>query len=339
MTVPIYSKPPVENAWADSAVPTTDIVQPPNSFVSAGWLQSSTPPPRQYFNWALNFPSAGIRYYCQNGIPDWDAAEQYEPGSIVFSSGLIWQCLVANIGQAPTAFYPAGTYWGYMLGYAPLSYVNTTFAPLVSPVLSGVPTTTLASGSNGNQIANVNYVAEQIAPLATTASVNAGLALKANLTSPTFTGVPAAPTAAAGTNTTQLATTAFLQAALAASPTLGGVPKAPTAVAGTNTTQIASTAFVEAAVAAAIDTGALTSPGNITFGNGLVMSWGVANGIPNSPGTTVNFPAGTFTTTCFIVLACAYGQNATVTVLSFNKNSFQLINGVSGACTWIAVGY
>lgn len=34
---------------------------------------------------------------------------------------------------------------------------------------------------------------------------------KANLQSPTFTGTPAAPTAAAGTNTTQIATTAFVR--------------------------------------------------------------------------------------------------------------------------------
>jgi uncharacterized protein YjbI with pentapeptide repeats len=39
------------------------------------------------------------------------------------------------------------------------------------------------------------------------------LSTKANINSPTFTGVPAAPTAAAGTNTTQLATTAFVTAA------------------------------------------------------------------------------------------------------------------------------
>lgn len=37
------------------------------------------------------------------------------------------------------------------------------------------------------------------------------LALKANLASPTFTGTPKAPTAAAGTSTTQIATTAFVQ--------------------------------------------------------------------------------------------------------------------------------
>jgi len=37
-------------------------------------------------------------------------------------------------------------------------------------------------------------------------------ALKANIASPTFTGTPAAPTAAVGTNTTQIATTAFVLA-------------------------------------------------------------------------------------------------------------------------------
>jgi hypothetical protein len=42
------------------------------------------------------------------------------------------------------------------------------------------------------------------------------LALKANLASPTFTGTPAAPTAAPGTNTTQLANTAFVTAAVSA---------------------------------------------------------------------------------------------------------------------------
>ena len=36
------------------------------------------------------------------------------------------------------------------------------------------------------------------------------------LASPTFTGVPAAPTAMAGINCTQLATTAFVQAAISA---------------------------------------------------------------------------------------------------------------------------
>ena len=83
------------------------------------------------------------------------------------------------------------------------------------------------------------------------------LAAKAALASPTFTGTPAAPTAAVDTNTTQVATTAYviaqayLKAATAsstyaplASPTLTGVPAAPTAAVDTNTTQLATTAYV-----------------------------------------------------------------------------------------------
>lgn len=43
-------------------------------------------------------------------------------------------------------------------------------------------------------------------------AVASAIASKANINTPTFTGVPAAPTASAGTNTTQLATTAFVHA-------------------------------------------------------------------------------------------------------------------------------
>jgi len=44
--------------------------------------------------------------------------------------------------------------------------------------------------------------------------INTALGTKAPLASPTFTGTPKAPTAAAGTNTTQIATTAFVKAAV-----------------------------------------------------------------------------------------------------------------------------
>ena len=57
-----------------------------------------------------------------------------------------------------------------------------------------------------------------------TSAIQTQLDAKAALASPTFTGTPAAPTATAGTNTTQVATTAFVQTALggAASYTLLG---------------------------------------------------------------------------------------------------------------------
>jgi hypothetical protein len=45
-------------------------------------------------------------------------------------------------------------------------------------------------------------------------NIATAVATKADLASPTFTGTPLAPTASSGTNTTQLATTAFVTAAL-----------------------------------------------------------------------------------------------------------------------------
>ena len=47
-------------------------------------------------------------------------------------------------------------------------------------------------------------------------AISTAIATKANLASPSLTGTPTAPTASVGTNTTQVASTAFVQAALAA---------------------------------------------------------------------------------------------------------------------------
>ena len=54
-------------------------------------------------------------------------------------------------------------------------------------------------------------------------AVAAAISSKADTNSPTFTGTPLAPTATYGTNTTQLATTAFVQAALQAMYPVGSV--------------------------------------------------------------------------------------------------------------------
>ena len=61
-------------------------------------------------------------------------------------------------------------------------------------------------------LGDVDNTADTAKPVST--AQQTALNLKANLASPTLTGTPAAPTAAAGTNTTQLATTAFVQGAL-----------------------------------------------------------------------------------------------------------------------------
>lgn len=72
-------------------------------------------------------------------------------------------------------------------------------------------------------LSNVDNTSDINKPIST-ATQNA-LNAKAPLSSPAFTGTPTAPTAATGTNTTQLATTAFVQATIAAL-----IDSAPTAL-------------------------------------------------------------------------------------------------------------
>ena len=115
--------------------------------------------------------------------------------------------------------------------------------------------------------------------------------------SPTLTGTPKAPTAAAGTNTTQIASTAFVQAvvtvlnnALAlkaplASPALTGTPTAPTAAQTVNNTQVATTAFVKTALAALVG----SSPAALDTLNELAAALG---NDPNFATTMTNALAG-----------------------------------------------
>ena len=143
--------------------------------------------------------------------------------------------------------------------------------------------------------------------------------------SPTFTGTPKAPTPAAGNNTTQIATTAFVQAALMAlingapatldtlkeiaaainndpkfsttinnalalkaplsSPALTGTPTAPTAAQSVNNTQIATTAFVKSAIAAMVG----SAPAALVTLNELAAALG---NDPNFATTMLNALAG-----------------------------------------------
>jgi hypothetical protein len=54
-------------------------------------------------------------------------------------------------------------------------------------------------------------------------AISGAITSKADIASPTFTGTPAAPTATAGSSTTQLATTAFVTAALSAIYPVGSI--------------------------------------------------------------------------------------------------------------------
>jgi hypothetical protein len=166
-------------------------------------------------------------------------------------------------------------------------------ALLASPVFTGTPQAPTATvGNSSTQIATTAFVQAATAGAGvssfntrsgavTLTSADLTAAGGALLASPAFTGAPTAPTATAGTSTTQIASTAFVGAALAgftggvqsfngrtgavslqgndvsaaggallASPAFTGAPTAPTATTGTSTTQLATTAFVAAAIGA-----------------------------------------------------------------------------------------
>ena len=101
----------------------------------------------------------------------------------------------------------------------------TTFlGDLNGTINTATTATTQSAGNNSTKISTTAYTDAKVADAinnGTTAiapSQNAvfdALALKANIAGPTFTGTPAAPTASAGTNTTQLATTAFVTTGIA----------------------------------------------------------------------------------------------------------------------------
>jgi hypothetical protein len=86
----------------------------------------------------------------------------------------------------------------------------------LSPYLKADGTVAMTANfnANSNKIINVtNPTAAQDA--ATKDYTDTALALKANIASPALTGTPTAPTAAPATNTTQIATTAFVQSEIA----------------------------------------------------------------------------------------------------------------------------
>ena len=187
--------------------------------------------------------------------------------SITFADATVQTTATLTGPAGPTG--PAGSPWVYKgaydngVTYAPNDYVTLNgssyvfinyigaagYGPITHPAAwqlvanKGDTGATGATGANGTP---------------------ADLSLYATLASPTFTGTPNAPTASAGTSTTQLATTGFVTTANnlksnIASPTFTGTPAAPTAATSTNTTQIATTAYVKANLSSYATTSALTS--------------------------------------------------------------------------------
>lgn len=102
-----------------------------------------------------------------------------------------------DVGEAGNVYFDDGSVWVRL---------SAGIAPTTDDVAGVGSLRTLGSGAQQAAAGNHGHAV-------------AAISGAAPLASPTFTGTPAAPTATAGTNTTQVATTAFVQAAVAA----GGV--------------------------------------------------------------------------------------------------------------------
>jgi hypothetical protein len=241
----------------------------------------------------------------------------------------------------------------------------TGAAPLASPALTGVPTAPTAStGDNSTTLATTAFVKAQSyitsagAPVQSVAgrtgaivlaesditNLTTDLAAKAPLASPTLTGTPAAPTAAANTNTTQIATTAFVigQAyAPLASPALTGTPTAPTAASSDSSTTLATTAFVKSQgfVAAKIDLTAqvatitnanLLAAGSVQTGMYQLSGWIKKTTIATTSSTTgpltITFTDGTDSTSLTPTLALLTSAGAIATT---NANNVTTVTGVN----------
>lgn len=262
-----------------------------------------------------------------------------------------------GIPTAPTAAPGTDTNQVATTAFVMNAVAGGPFAPLNSPVFTGVPQgPTAAAGSSTGQLATtafvMNAVAESVTGVASFNTRTGNVVLEAAditsaggalLASPTFTGIPAAPTPAPGTNTTQLATTAYVTAALAAisggvtsfntrtgavslnttditsaggalliSPAFTGIPTAPTAGPNVNTTQIATCAFVMSELAnAAVQSfngrvGAVTlTSADISAAGGAALQSPAFLGTPTAPTPAPGSNSTAIATTAFVEAALA----------------------------------
>jgi hypothetical protein len=145
--------------WGD----TGDKTRPPtDAYIAAGWPQSLTAPPRQYWNWAFNQCFDGIRYVLQRGIGGWSGTETYNTNAIVERGGLQYRALLASGPSSPQDPSSAPTYWELLtlsaaqiaaVGFDTVTARNTAITSALSPYVSnGALTTALASYVTGAQL-------------------------------------------------------------------------------------------------------------------------------------------------------------------------------------------
>ena len=174
-----------------------------------------------------------------------------------------------------------------------------------------------------------------------TSAIQTQMNLKAPLASPSLTGAPTAPTAVAGTNTTQLATTAFVQetvgntaVVLTGNQTIDGIKtfsSSPIVPTPTTNTQAVNKDYADLKVALASFTGtnvSLAGNGYQKLPSGLIIQWGqvFVGDVSNVGGVNATLPitfpnANLQTIACWLANDGTTGVNASLMVLNRYLNS------------------
>ena len=221
----------------------------------------------------------------------WQPQKSYQLNQVVWSpsmpSGTIAICTKAGTSNGTEPTWPTLVNGTVNDGSAVWKLVEE--APQALPANGG--TAALANNAEklGNQLPSY---------YATAAAVNA----KAPLASPTFTGTPKAPTAAAGTSSTQIATTAFVMQAIAALTTQGKI-----------------VAYN------------LAQNGYVKWDIGLIIQWGVRT----STGV-VTFPISVSSTYVVLTAKKDSGTNSIPDARSYSTTGFNYYGGATPA-VWCAI--
>jgi hypothetical protein len=281
----------------------------------------------------------------------------YNPGSVAITGGAINGTTIGLTTAAAGAFStllatgylnfgyntagvipPAGSgtlSWNYNTGLGEIDFWNTYAAATISFAFfqrTSTPTAvalfTISPVGNIRAYGGMDYTAigansastGAFTTLSATSTVSgAGFNTFALLASPALTGIPTAPTATAGTNTTQLATTAFVATATGAAYNPGAV-----AITGgtINGTTIGATLPSSAAFTTLTTSGTLTLNGSIRAGQG----------IPNSSDFSTNgYAFGADADTG--LFSPITGGGASNGVVSLFGNSVEILRGLAAGVT------
>ena len=249
---------------------TGDVSTPESvSLVRAtGWPSSYSDeggdtPRRRVFNQLFRELTALAVEINQSGLLEWDTGISYVHPALVFGSDdMVYVSLQDSQGQDPVSD-TTNTYWEPLRTEGTLRSSNN---------LSDIANAAAARGNLG--LGNVNNTSDVDKPISSLTQT--ALNLKAPIDSPALTGTPTAPAPAESSDSTRIATTAWVRtlatnlgandlrasnnlsdvdsasaartnlgAAPLASPVFTGDPRSVTPATGDNDTSIATTAFVK----------------------------------------------------------------------------------------------